>query len=253
MELKGKTIVITGAGRGLGQKTAEMIAAKGGRLALAGLSEEGLEETARLCRDAGGEARVYLLDVSDEPAVESTFARVVEDFGALDGVVNNAGITKDGLLVEGKDGKVAKKMKLDDWDDVLRIDLRGVFLCGREAAARMIELGGGGAIVNISSISRVGNFGQTNYSAAKAGVTALTVTWAKELSRHGIRVAAIAPGFANTRMVEKMPDKILDQIKAQVPLGRLAEPSEIGHSVIYVLENDYFNGRVLEVDGGLRL
>lgn len=253
MELKGKTIVVTGAGRGLGQKTAEMIAAKGGRLALAGLSEEGLEETARLCRDAGGEARVYLLDVSDEPAVESTFARVVEDFGALDGVVNNAGITKDGLLVEGKDGKVEKKMKLDDWDDVLRIDLRGVFLCGREAAARMIELGGGGAIVNISSISRAGNFGQTNYSAAKAGVTALTVTWAKELSRHGIRAAAIAPGFANTRMVEKMPDKVLDQIKAQVPLGRLAEPSEIGHSVIYVLENDYFNGRVLEVDGGLRL
>jgi len=253
MEIKGKTIIVTGAGRGLGQKTAEMIAAKGGRLALAGLSEEGLEETARLCRDAGGEARVYQLDVSDEQAVERVFARVVENFGALDGVVNNAGITKDGLLVKGKDGRVEKKMSLDDWNAVLQVDLRGVFLCGREAATRMIELGGGGAIVNISSISRAGNFGQTNYSAAKAGVAAMTVTWAKELSRHGIRAAAIAPGFCNTRMVAKMPDKALDQIKAQVPLGRLAEPAEIGHSVVYVLENDYFNGRVLEVDGGLRL
>lgn len=253
MELKGKTIVVTGAGRGLGQKTAEMIAAKGGRLALAGLSVEGLEETARLCREAGGEARVYSLDVSDEQAVERVFSRIVEDFGALDGLVNNAGITRDGLLVKGKDGKVEKKMSLDDWNAVLQVDLSGVFLCGREAAARMIELGGGGAIVNISSISRAGNVGQTNYSAAKAGVAAMTVTWAKELSRHGIRAAAIAPGFANTRMVAKMPDRVLEQVKAQIPLGRLAEPSEIGHSVIYVLENDYFKGRVLEVDGGLRL
>lgn len=253
MELKGKTFIVTGAGRGLGQKTAEMIAAKGGRLALAGLSEEGLHETADLCRAAGGEAGVYPLDVSDEQAVERVFVQVVEDFGALDGVVNNAGITKDGLLLKGKDGKVEKKMGLEDWNAVLQVDLTGVFLCGREAAARMIELGEGGVIVNISSISRDGNLGQTNYSAAKAGVVAMTVTWAKELSRHGIRAAAIAPGFAHTSMVEKMPDKVLDQIKAQVPLGRLAEPSEIGHSVVYVLENDYFNGRVLEVDGGLRL
>ncbi|TDO02497.1 MULTISPECIES: SDR family oxidoreductase [Halomonas] len=253
MQLKGKTIVVTGAGRGLGQKTAEMIAAKGGRLALVDLSEDDLEETAQLCRDAGGEARVYPLDVSEEEAVEQVFARVVEDFGALDGLISNAGITRDGLLVKGKGGQVEKKMSTDDWNAVLQVDLRGVFLCGREAAAHMIELGKGGAIVNISSISRAGNFGQTNYSAAKSGVTAMTVTWAKELARHGIRAAAIAPGFCNTAMVAKMPEKILDTIKDQVPLGRLAEPAEIGHSVIYVLENDYFNGRVLEIDGGLRL
>lgn len=253
MDLEGKTVVVTGAGRGLGRKTAEMIAGRGGRLALAGLSEEGLEETARLCRKAGGEARVYRLDVSDEQAVEQVFSAIASDFGALDAVVNNAGITRDGLLVKGKEGKVEKKMPLEDWEAVIKVDLRGVFLCGRAAAAHMIELGGSGVIVNISSISRAGNFGQSNYSAAKQGVAALTVTWAKELARHGIRSVAVAPGFAETRMVARMPEKVLEQIRRSIPLGRLAEPAEIGHSVLFALENDYFNGRVLEVDGGLRL
>lgn len=253
MELKGKTVVVTGAGRGLGRQTAQMLAAKGARLALAGLREEGLKETAELCEAAGGEADVYLLDVSDEQAVERVFKAIARDSGALDGLVNNAGITRDGLLVKAKNGKVEKKMSLEDWDAVIKVDLRGVFLCAREAATHMIELGRGGAIVNISSISRAGNFGQTNYAAAKAGVAAMTVTWANELARHGIRVAAIAPGFTETRMVSRMPEKVLDRIRSRIPLGRLAEPREIGHSVVYVLENDYFNGRVLEVDGGLRL
>ena len=253
MDLKHKTIVVTGAGRGLGRKSAEMIAAKGARLAVTGLRQEDLEETARLCKAAGGEARAYQLDVSDEESVVQGFARIIKDFGTVDGLVNNAGITRDGLLVKGKDGKVEKKLSLDDWNAVLHVDLRGVFLCAREAAEGMIERQSGGVIVNISSISRVGNFGQTNYSAAKSGVAAMTVTWAKELARHGIRVSAVAPGFTDTRMVANMPEKVLDNLRARIPLGRLAKPEEIGHSVVFALENDYFTGRVLEVDGGLRL
>lgn len=253
MELKGKTVVVTGAGRGLGQKMAQMIAAKGARLAVAGLKEDLLQETARLCREAGGEARCYVTDVADEAAVERLFANVAQEFGAVDGVVNNAGVNRDALLVKVKEGKVVAKMPLESWDAVIKVDLRGVFLCAREAAVKMIESGRGGVIINISSISRAGNIGQSNYAAAKAGVAAMTVTWAGELARYGIRVAAIAPGFCNTQMVAAMPQKVLERIKAKIPLGRLAEPNEIGHSAVYILENDYFNGRVLEVDGGLRL
>ena len=253
MDLGGKVVVVTGAGRGLGRKTARMVAAKGARLALVDMAEDDVAETQRLCTDAGHDARYYLADVSDESPVESLFEKVTADFGRLDAVINNAGITRDGLLVKAKEGRVTGKMSLEDWNSVINVDLRGVFLCAREAAVRMIEGGNGGVIINISSISRAGNIGQTNYSAAKAGVAAMTVTWANELSRHGIRVAAIAPGFSDTKMVANIPEKILDRIVARIPLRRLAKPEEIGHTAVYILENEYFNGRVLEVDGGLRI
>jgi 3-oxoacyl-[acyl-carrier protein] reductase len=253
MDINNKVVVVTGAGRGLGRKMAETIAAKGGRLALAGISEEGLRESADLCDKAGGEARHYISDVSDEAAVVKLFGDVARDFGRVDALINNAGITRDGLLVKASEGKVGGKMSLDDWNAVIKVDLRGVFLCAREAAVKMIEQGGGGVIINISSISRAGNVGQTNYVAAKAGVAAMTVTWANELARHGIRVAAIAPGFCDTKMVEKVPKKILDKIIARIPLRRLGKPDEIGHTAVYILENDFYTGRVLEIDGGLRI
>jgi 3-oxoacyl-[acyl-carrier protein] reductase len=253
MNVKGKTILITGGGRGLGRAMALAFAAKGARLAIVGVNQGVVEEAAALCREAGAEAKAYLADVSVESAVLDVLDKVANDFQALHGVINNAGITRDGLLVKAKDGKVVKKMSLADWRAVIDIDLTGVFLCGREGAAKMIELSTPGVILNITSLGRAGNFGQSNYSAAKAGVAAMTVTWAKELARHGIRIGAIAPGVCETRLVTGMRADALDRMKAGIPLKRLGRPEEIAHSALYVFENDYFTGRVLEVDGGLRL
>ena len=253
MDLKGKTIVVTGAARGLGQKMAEAVARQGANLALVDLDESELQKTAGLCTDAGGKAKLYGANVAEEATVETLFANVRKDFGSIDGLINNAGTNRDALLVKVKDGKVGGKMSLADFNTVIAVDLAGVFLCGREAAVHMIEGGRGGVIINISSISRAGNIGQTNYSAAKAGVAAMTVTWAKELARYKIWVAGIAPGFCDTRMVAKMPPKILDKIISTIPLRRLAEPEEIARTALFILQNDFYDGRVLEIDGGLRL
>jgi 3-oxoacyl-[acyl-carrier protein] reductase len=253
MVIKGKTIVITGAARGLGQKMAEVVAGQGANVALVDLDRSKLRESVHLCEVAGGSVRDYAVDVTDEAAVEALFNSVHKDFGSVDGLINNAGVTSDALLVKVENGKIKKKMSLADFNKVGSVDLMGVFLCGREAAVHMIEGGHGGVIINISSISRGGNVGQTNYSAAKAGVAAMTVTWAKELARHKIRVAGIAPGFCNTQMVAKIPPKILDRIVSTIPLRRLANPEEIGRTALFILQNDYCTGRILEIDGGLRL
>ena len=196
MDPKEKAIVITGAAQGLGQKMAEVLAGQGARIALVDLDEAKLQETARLCANVGSQAKSYPANVAEEAAVEALFASVRKDFGSVDGLINNAGTNRDALLVKVKDGKVQNKMSLADFNKVIAVDLVGVFLCGREAAVHMVEGGRGGVIINISSISRAGNIGQTNYAAAKAGVAAMTVTWAKELARYKIRVAGIAPGFA---------------------------------------------------------
>ena len=205
------------------------------------------------CEKRGVRAVTYNANVAVETDVITTFDRVVADFGRLDAAIANAGILRDGLLVKVKDGAIVDKLSLAQWQAVIDVNLTGVFLCGREAAERMIRLGLGGCIVNISSLSRAGNFGQSNYSAAKAGVAALTVVWAKELARYGIRVNAIAPGFIKTEMVASMKPELLAKMAAGIPVQRLGEPSEIAATVAFILENDYCNGRVLEIDGGQRL
>ncbi len=182
-----------------------------------------------------------------------TLDRVSADFGGLDGLVNNAGIVRDAMLVKVRDGKVVGKMTLADWQAVIDVNLTGVFLCAREAAQRMISAARRGVIVNVSSICRAGNLGQSNYSAAKAGVAAMTVVWAKELARYGIRVGAVAPGFIRTPMVESMKPEALARMTAPIPLGRLGEPEEIAQAVGFIFENELFTGRCLEVDAGLRL
>jgi 3-oxoacyl-[acyl-carrier protein] reductase len=253
MQIGGKTILITGAGRGLGAAMARGLAERGADLALVDLDEAGLAGVAEACRELGRTARTYLANVADETATVSLFDRVAADFGRLDCVIANAGILRDGLLVKVKDGEVVGKLSLAQWQSVIDVNLTGVFLCGREAAERMIRFGNGGCIINISSLSRSGNFGQSNYSAAKAGVAALTVVWAKELARYGIRVNAIAPGFIKTEMVASMKTEMLDKMAAGIPLRRLGEPNEIASTAAFILENDYCNGRVIEIDGGQRL
>jgi 3-oxoacyl-[acyl-carrier protein] reductase len=253
MELNGKTILITGAARGLGAAIATGLAHRGADLALVDLDEASLTQTRETCEMSEVTVRCYAANVADEGQVVALFQKTVEDFGRLDGLVNNAGILRDGLLVKVKNGEFVDKLSLEQWQAVIDVNLTGVFLCGREAAEHMVRLGNGGAIINMSSISRAGNFGQSNYSAAKAGVAALTVVWAKELARHGIRVNAIAPGFVKTEMVASMKPEMLEKMAAGIPAGRLCEPTEIAHATVYLLENDYMDGRVLEIDGALRL
>src|ERR1039457_697551 len=253
MDIRNKTVVVTGAGRGIGRAIALQLASHGAEVALFDLNTADLEETGRLCAAESVQARGYRVNVADEGEVSAAMSYVMADFGRLDGLVNNAGIVRDGLLVKVKDGVPVGRMTLDQWNSVIGVNLTGPFLCAREAAAHMIECGNGGVIVNISSISRVGNAGQTNYSAAKAGVESMGVVWAKELARYGIRVGSIAPGFTHTEILASMRPEILDKLTAPVPLKRLGQPEEIAHAVLFIFANDFFTGRCIEVDGGLRL
>jgi 3-oxoacyl-[acyl-carrier protein] reductase len=184
--------------------------------------------------------------------VEASFGRIAADFGRFDGLINNAGILRDGLLLKVRDGVVAERMSLDHWRAVIDVNLTGVFLCGRAAAERMVGFGNGGVIVNISSISRSGNAGQTNYSAAKAGVVAMAVVWAKELARYGIRTGSIAPGFVRTDILAAMKPEVLERMTAPVPLKRLGDPTEVAQAARFIFENDFFTGRCIDLDGGLR-
>ena len=252
MDLENKTVLITGAARGLGAAIATELASRGAALALIDLEAASLEPTHAKCEEVGARVESYAANVSDEDDVVALFENVVRDFGRLDALINNAGILRDGLLVKAKEGEIIEKLSLEQWQSVIDVNLTGVFLCGREAAAHMIRLGAGGCIINMSSISRAGNFGQSNYSAAKAGVAALTVVWARELARHGIRVNAIAPGMVRTEMVASMKPEMLEKIAATIPVGRLCEPGEIADAAVFLLENDYMDGRVLEIDGAMR-
>ena len=252
MQLKDKVIIITGGCQGLGRAMAEYLAAKGAKLALVDLNPEKLELAVTACQAHGVEARAYLCNVADEEQVTQTVSQIADDFGAIHGLINNAGILRDGMLLKVKDGEITK-MSLAPWQAVIDVNLTGVFLCTREVAAKMVELNNQGAIINISSISRAGNVGQTNYSAAKAGVAAATVTWAKELARYGIRVAGIAPGFIETEMTLGMKPEALEKMTSFIPLKRMGKVEEIAHSAAYILENDYYSGRILELDGGLRI
>ena len=253
MQLTDKTVAVTGGARGIGKAIAAAFAARGARVALIDLKPEDLETARAELERAGAVVRTYAANVAREEAVIAALDGIVADFGRLDVMVNNAGIIKDGLLVKVKDGRISGKMGLEQWQAVIDVNLTGVFLCGREAAERMIRLGQGGVIVNISSISKAGNAGQSNYSAAKAGVEAMAVVWAKELARYGIRTGTIAPGFTRTDILSGMPPEILEKVTAPVPLKRLGLPEEIAHAAVFIAENDYFTGRSIEVDGGLRL
>jgi len=253
MQLKDKVVVVTGAAQGIGRSIAEELAGAGASLALIDLNAGALEATQAACRARGVRAERYAANVAAEEVVTAVMGNIAQDFGRLDGLVNNAGIIRDALLLKVSDGEVTGKMTLAQWQSVIDVNLTGVFLCGREAASWMVKFGAGGVIVNISSISRHGNAGQSNYSAAKAGVAALSVVWAKELARHAIRCAAIAPGFVRTELLAAMRPEVLDKLIAPVPLKRLGEAAEVAAAVRFIFANDFFTGRCIDLDGGLRL
>ena len=253
MDLNGKVIVITGGAQGLGLATALRLSPKQPHIALIDSNTETLAKAKQLIEDAGATATSWVCNVTQEDEVDQTFNQIAAQTGRLDAVVNNAGITRDSLFLKVKDGVVEKRMSLGQWQQVIDVNLTGTFLCGRAAATEMVKAGNGGCIINISSISRHGNMGQTNYTATKAGVAAMAVTWSKELARQGIRCAAIAPGYIGTEMVLTIKSEALEKITEGIPAQRLGQPDEIAKTVEFILENDYVNGRVIEVDGGLRI
>jgi 3-oxoacyl-[acyl-carrier protein] reductase len=253
MHLKDKVVAVTGGGRGIGKAIATAFAVRGAHVGLIDLNTSDLESASAELTARGARVRTELANVTKEDEVARALDAVIGEFGRLDVMINNAGITKDALLIKAKDRVVTGKMSLDQWRAVIDVDLTGVFLCAREAAERMVRLGNGGVVISVSSISRAGNHGQTNYSAAKAGVVAMSVVWAKELARYGIRTGTIAPGFTRTDILASMTPETLERVTAPVPLKRLGLPEEIAHAAVFIAENDFFSGRCIDVDGGLRL
>lgn len=253
MKIQDSVIAITGGAQGLGAAMALSLAQKGAHIALIDMNQDRLNDTKTACEALGVKVHAYVCNVALESEVETTFDAISRDFGRLDGLVNNAGILRDGLLLKAKDGEITNKLSLQQWQAVIDVNLTGVFLCGREAAIKMVESKRPGCIINISSIARAGNVGQSNYSAAKAGVVALSVTWAKELARYGIRSMAIAPGFMETEMTASMKPEAQEHMKKVIPLGFAGKPSHIEQTVVHIFENDYLSGRTIEVDGGLRI
>lgn len=250
MDLKDAKVIVTGAASGLGRCFASEIAKAGGKVLGFDLVEEGLKSL----KAEFDNVEYYVGSVANEEDVKGAVAKTVEAFGTVNGLVNNAGIFRDGLLVK-KDRKTGAldTMSLKDWQLVIDVNLTGTFLCTREVAAHMVEHGEKGAIVNISSCSRHGNRGQGNYSATKAAVVADAKLWAEELARYGVRVGAVAPGFAETPILEGMRPEMLEKMLAQVPLRRAAKPFEIYQAVKFIFECEYFTGRCIDVDGGISI
>lgn len=253
MNIHGANILITGGAGAFGRSFAFDLASRGAQILVCDQNKDALEGVIQEAQQAKLPVATYHADISQEGNVEDLFSTFVDQFGKVDVVINNAGVAEDGLLIKKK-GEHYEKFPISRWHRGLSINLTGVFLCGREAAFHMIRQGTGGVIINISSISRHGNFIQSNYSATKAAIVALAVVWAKELSRYGIRSLAVAPGYTDTPLTRNIPEDIRNRVLIpQIPLARLGQIHEVTHAIRFAIENDYFNGRVIDLDGGLRL
>jgi 3-oxoacyl-[acyl-carrier protein] reductase len=244
VDLNGQVALVTGAARGLGRTISVSLAACGAKVACIDINTDALKETIDAITALGGQAEPWACDVTNSERVNAVVDEVVAKFGKLDILVNNAGITRDGLLM---------RMKDDQWDAVLNINLKGTFLFSR-AAARPIMKSQRGRIINIASVSGLmGNPGQVNYSASKAGVIGLTRTVARELASRSVTVNAVAPGFIATEMTAKLGEETLELIRKEIPLGRLGEPQDVADAVLFLASPaaTFITGHVLTVDGGL--
>ncbi len=253
MRLKDKVAIITGGARGIGRATALRFAREGAAVAIWDLADEAAQEVLAALSDQGGTARYWHVDVSNAQAVEQAAAEVVRAWDHVDILINNAGILRDGQLVRAKDGEVKGRLQDEDFDAVMQVNLRGVFVCTRAVAPYMIPRRCGRIVNATSVVALYGNFGQTNYVAAKAGVIGMTRVWARELGRFGITVNAVAPGFIETDMTRLMPEKILHRMVERTPLGRIGQPEDIANAYLYLSSDEagFVNGAVLSVDGGM--
>ena len=247
MELDKLKVIVTGGASGLGEHFAKQLLAAGAQVAVGDVNEEGLAALPE-----GIHRR--RLNVADQDEIASFVPWAAKQMGGLNALINNAGIIRDGLWV-GKSRSTGeiRRMSRQDWDLVIAINLTGAALMVQEVVAHMIERDEPGVIVNISSIARHGNRGQTNYVAAKAALAANTRTWMKEFAPYAIRVGAVAPGATETSMTANMNQKALDMIKASVPLGRMGQPEDIWRAVKFIFECDYFTGETIDVHGGAGL
>jgi len=244
--LKDKVAVVTGASQGIGRETALALAEAGAKVVVAARNEEKLAALAGAIAAAGGEAFALKMDVADAEQVKAGFKQVIEKFGRLDILVNNAAVTRDGL---------AMRMKKDDWDAVLQTNLTGAHLCIQQALPTMMKARAG-RIINISSIvAQMGNAGQANYVAAKAGLIGLTKAIAIEIASRGITVNAVAPGFIETPMTDVLPDKVKEELKVRIPLGRMGSARDVAAAIVFLASDEagYITGHVLNVNGGMHL
>jgi 3-oxoacyl-[acyl-carrier protein] reductase len=244
--LKDKVALITGASQGIGRDTALALAQAGAKVAVAARNEEKLASLVSEVESAGGTALAVKMDVADAEQVKAGFKQVLEKFGRLDILVNNAAITRDGLSM---------RMKQDDWEAVLKTNLTGAHLCIQQALSTMMRARAG-RIINISSVvAQSGNAGQANYVAAKAGLIGLTKAVAIEIASRNVTVNAVAPGFIETPMTDVLPDKVKEELKTRIPLGRMGSPRDVAAAIVFLASDEaaYITGHVLNVNGGMHL
>ncbi|MBE8215113.1 MAG: SDR family NAD(P)-dependent oxidoreductase [Endozoicomonadaceae bacterium] len=252
--LKCQVAVVTGAAGGIGYEIVKRLLHEQYYVALLDQQANQLDQMIDQFAQFKSQIKSYVIDVTNEVQVTETMQNIKDTWGRFDILINNAGILKDNILIKTNAAhEITHKLSLAEFQSVLNVNLTGVFLCGREAAVQMIQCLQGGVIINMSSLVRSGNFGQSSYAASKAGVAALTKTWAQELARWDIRVAGIAPGVIQTVMTENMKPIALDMLCKKVPVGRLGLPVEVADAIDFILKNKYFNARILELDGGLSL